>query len=453
LADVKTKMGDFVIGDLSKAINTDKRNELIVSNIVELVKSGRQGICFAADVEHSKSLCSALKKEIRAVEVYGDTPAETRRNIMESIRSHNVDCIVNNMIFTEGTDIPHLSFVCMARPTRFLGLYIQAVGRGLRKCPEINKKDCIVIDVNDKIKVKQTRVTFVDMAVAGDLYGEKKRATNVLQAPVPVEPISNKLKNFPIIISKTYADRWTVDEDAFSISSWLISQDQWIVTWSSETKEPKLISRSIYAPWTELPPYDYNIAGRSVKHATFGQGTVVRIVDRDNPKVVVDFGWSNQKTVEMESLNVQKFIKEFSPSETETIKIDKLFYICVPDLNELGRVIHFVRQGKDLILRDDQRLDKFQIDAYLQGEALKDNVLQLVRTNAKWKMGPASDKQKKYVSGVMDRIGFDLDLDDLTKGEASAVIEQVKWQEIIYAKFGTDHKNKLMGYDTTTNDL
>ena len=155
----------------------------------------------------------------------------------------------------------------------------------------------------------------------------------------------------------------------------------------------------------------------------------------------------------MESLNVQKFIKEFSPSETETIKIDKLFYICVPDLNELGRVIHFVRQGKDLILRDDQRLDKFQIDAYLQGEALKDNVLQLVRTNAKWKMGPASDKQKKYVSGVMDRIGFDLDLDDLTKGEASAVIEQVKWQEIIYAKFGTDHKNKLMGYDTTTNDL
>lgn len=454
LADVKTRMGDFALKDLSKAVNVESRNKLIAKRLIELVRDGkRQGILFAVDVEHAKAMFNLVKGEVRAAEVYGETPTEERRRLMAQIRNGEIDILCNNLVATEGFDVRHLSFVCIGRPTKSLGLYTQMTGRGLRVCPETNKEDCIVVDVHDKIKVKQTRVVFADMAVAGDLYGEKKRAVNVLKAPIPVEPISNKLKNFPILITKKHSDRWTADEDAFAISSWMISQDQWVVTWSSESKEPKIISRAVYVPWTELPPHGYKIAGRAVQHAVFGAGTVVKIADRDNPKIVVDFGWSNQKTLEMNSLNVQKFIKEFSPSETEIVKTDKLFYICVPDNNEAGRIVFFVKQGKDLILKEDKRLDKFQIDAYLQDEAMKDGVLQLVRTSAKWKSGPASDKQKKYVGGVMDRIGFDLDLDSLTKGDASAIIEQVKWQEIIHSKFGTDYKDKLLGYDAAIQDV
>lgn len=453
LADVKTRMGDFAINELSKTINTEERNKLIINRIIELARNGRQGICFAADVTHSKSLYELAKKEIRAIEVYGDTPSEIRQNLMRKVRNGEVDCIFNNMIFTEGTDIPHLSFVAMTRPTRSLGLYQQAVGRGLRLNPETNKKDCIVIDVHDKVKMKQSRITFVDMAVAGDLYGEKKRATNVLKAEIPVEPISNNLKNFPIMINKNHSDRWTIDDEAFSISSWEISQDQWIVTWTYETKEPRMISKSVYVPWTELPPVNVNISGRAVQHNTFGAGKVIKIVDRDNPKILVEFAWGNQKIMEMSSLNVQKFIKEYSPSEVDIFKIDKLFYICMPNVDEAGRVIHFIKNGKNLVLKEDKRLDKFQADVYLQGEALKDGVLNLVRTSAKWKYAPASDKQKIYVEGMLDKIGFDIDLDTLTKGDASAIIDQAKWQNIIHAKFGTDYKQKLLGYDTMIQDV
>lgn len=325
------------------------------------------------------------------------------------------------------------------------------IGRGLRTFE--NKKDCIIVDVHDKVKVKQSRVTFVDMATAGDLYGDKKRANNVLKADVPVEEISNKLKNFPIMINKVKSDRWTTDDEAFSVSSWSVGSDQWIVTWTAETKEPKIISKKVFVPWIELPSLMMEIKGREVQHATFGLGQVLKIVDRDNPKILVEFGWGNQKIIEMKSLNVQKFVKEYSPSEIENIKTDKIFYVCLPDSQEQGRVIAFIRQGKDLILQDDKRLTKIEADAYLQGEAMKDGVLQLIRTSAKWKFGPASDKQKSYVEGMSDRIGFDIDIDTLSKGDASAIIEQAKWQEIIHRKFGTSYKEKLLGYNTETHDV
>lgn len=447
LADVKTRMGDFATKDLSKAVNVDSRNKMIAKRLIELVRDGkRQGILFAVDVEHSKAMYALLKNEVRAAEVYGETPIEERRHLMIQIRNGEIDVLCNNLVCTEGFDVPHLSFIGQARPTKSLGLYTQMIGRGLRICPETKKIDCIVVDVHDKIKIKQSRITFFDMASAGDLYGNKKRATNVLKADIPVEEISQKLKNFPIMINNK-TDRWVIDDEAFSISAWIIGSDQWIITWTAESKEPKIISKKVFVPWTELPEITINIHGREVQHSKFGTGKVLKIIDRDNPKVLVEFNWGNQKIIEMNNLNVQKFVKEYSPSETEIIKIEKLFYLCLPDALELGRVIHFVRQGKDLILKEDKHLSKIEADTYLQAEAMKDGILPLVKTNAKWKLSPASEKQKIYVTGMSDRIGFDLDIDTLTKGDASAIIEQVKWQDIIRRKFGTDYKDKLLGYD------
>lgn len=453
LADVKTRMGDFAIKDLSKAVNVDSRNQLIAKRLTELVRDGkRQGILFAVDVEHSKAMHALLKNEVRCAEVYGETPTDERRVIMSKIRNGEIDVLCNNLVATEGFDVRHLSFVCIGRPTKSLGLYIQMAGRGLRISPETNKQDCVVVDVHDKIKVKQSRITFVDMAEAGDIFGEKKRAINVLKAEVPLEPLTDKLVNFPILIKKHQIDRWVVDDEAFSVSAWAISSDQWFVTWTCEVKQPKLISKAVFVPWTELPPLGVKMAGRAVQHDKFGPGQVVGITDRINPKVAVDFGWE-QKTIEMTSLKVQKFVKEYSPSEIETVKTEKLFYICMPEVESLGRIISFVKEGRNLHLKDDKRLDKFQAEAFLQQEAMNDGVLQLVRTNAKWKAAPASDKQKELVGRMMGRIGFDIDMDTLSKGDASAIIDQAKWQDVIQNKFGSDYKEKLLGYDTELHDV
>ena len=48
------------------------------------------------------------------------------------------------MIFTEGTDIPNIETIIIARPTKSNTLYTQMVGRGLRLYP--GKKKCVLID-------------------------------------------------------------------------------------------------------------------------------------------------------------------------------------------------------------------------------------------------------------------------------------------------------------------
>ena len=58
--------------------------------------------------------------------------------------------LVNCGIFTEGTDIPNIDCILLARPTRSRNLMVQMIGRGMRLSP--GKKDCHVIDMIGSVK-------------------------------------------------------------------------------------------------------------------------------------------------------------------------------------------------------------------------------------------------------------------------------------------------------------
>lgn len=453
LAEVKTKMGDFDIKSLSKAVNVESRNKLIAQRILSLVKdSKRQGILFGVDVEHSKAMYELLKNEVRVAEVYGETPLEERREIMAKIRNKEIDVLCNNLVATEGFDVPHLSFVMIARPTRSLGLFIQMAGRGLRI--DDGKNDCIIIDVYDKIKARQSRVCFKDMAVAGDLYGERKRSSSVLTAEVPVEKLANKLINFPVFIKPEKLDRWQTDEETFSLSSWTIGQNQWIVSWTAEIQTQKLRSKAVWVPFDALPPKDAK--GRQVRHPKFGEGVIKEVVERgEDPKILVTFGWDTDRVMQMKSLERVGYVQEHVPDEFDTLKKERLYFICLPELEKQGRVIAFERIDNDLILQQDNKINKFDIDKFLSEQAKIDGILQLIRADAKWKKHPATPKQIDFVKSLIKggKIGFDLDIDALTKGEVSSIIEQARWQQIINKKFGADYRNQLLGYDASLEDV
>lgn len=391
LANVKTKLGDFAIGDLSKEVNVDSRNQLIANKIFSLVEQGRQGILFGVDVAHAKSMYQILKNKIRAAEIYGDTPTEERRHIIELARNGEIDVLVNNCVLTEGLDLPHISFVCVARPTKSLGLFLQMVGRGLRKSP--GKEDCIIVDVHDKIKLKQTRVTFEDLIIAGDLHGDKKRASILLDTQLELDAAKN-IKNFPIFLKKNHEDRWQLDDNSFLISTWKISQHQWIATWTLEKDLPK----------TEE------------KFKTNPDGTT-------------------------------KIIKEYVPGEFEKIKTDKLFYIC--EYNGTYRLLEFVKNCGTLILVSDEKMFKSELDTKLFSMAKADGVLPLIINGAKWKVTEATSKQIQFVKNMISskKIGYDLDINGLSKGEASNIIDQSRWQVIVNNKFGANNKEELIGYE------
>jgi hypothetical protein len=70
------------------------------------------------------------------------------------VRRNGSVAVIGNCL-TEGFNLPALDLVAMFRPTRNAGLYLQCIGRGLRRDLENPNKDhCLIIDVVDTAKHK-----------------------------------------------------------------------------------------------------------------------------------------------------------------------------------------------------------------------------------------------------------------------------------------------------------
>lgn len=125
LSKVKKRMGDYELKQLSAAVNQKRLNQ----GIAQAYKNYAIGqtIIFAVDVDHAY----AIAREIEgAVAVTSDTP--NRAEIIRKFTNREIPCIVNCMVFAEGTDLPLIETVMIARPTSNASLYTQMVGRGLR---------------------------------------------------------------------------------------------------------------------------------------------------------------------------------------------------------------------------------------------------------------------------------------------------------------------------------
>ena len=145
---VNTRAGDFAVGELSEAINTPHRNKFIAETYRKYA-SERKGVAFCCDVQHCLDLAAAFEEaQIPAKAIYGDMNSLDRRQALEDLRKGKIQIATSCGVLTEGFDEPTISCVAMARPTKFKGLYIQCVGRGLRLHP--SKSDCLVLDFADE---------------------------------------------------------------------------------------------------------------------------------------------------------------------------------------------------------------------------------------------------------------------------------------------------------------
>lgn len=125
LSKVRKKMGDFELGELASAVNQKKMNKGIAEAYRQLAVG--QTIIFAANVAHANAIADEIEG---AVVVSAQT--KNRAEIIERFTNREIPCIVNCMVFTEGTDIPLIETIIIARPTANESLYTQMVGRGLR---------------------------------------------------------------------------------------------------------------------------------------------------------------------------------------------------------------------------------------------------------------------------------------------------------------------------------
>lgn len=98
LSGVRTRAGDFAEGELSRAVNLEKRNQLAVQSYQEHA-AGRQALVFCVDRDHAHAMLDAfLAAKLSAGLVLGDTPAQDRRELMGAFRAGDLKVLVNVMV-------------------------------------------------------------------------------------------------------------------------------------------------------------------------------------------------------------------------------------------------------------------------------------------------------------------------------------------------------------------
>ncbi|KAI0708257.1 P-loop containing nucleoside triphosphate hydrolase protein [Earliella scabrosa] len=142
--------GDFNATQLAEVVNTDDLNEEIVRVWRERAGDRKSTLVFCVNIAHVQDVTAAFREAgIDARFVYGRTAQARRQELVEAFRAGEFPVMVNCGVFTEGTDIPNIDCVIIARPTRSRNLFTQMIGRGMRLSPETGKEDCHIIDLVD----------------------------------------------------------------------------------------------------------------------------------------------------------------------------------------------------------------------------------------------------------------------------------------------------------------
>ncbi|KAA8816117.1 hypothetical protein CSQ85_11885 [Bifidobacterium rousetti] len=126
-SNVKRTRGDYEHAALEQVVDTASTNQQVVAAYKELHQG--QTLIFASSVQHAHAL-SELIESSHVID--GTTPPDERRRLIEAFTNREFDCLINFSVFTEGTDLPLIETVLIARPTSNDTLYTQMVGRGLR---------------------------------------------------------------------------------------------------------------------------------------------------------------------------------------------------------------------------------------------------------------------------------------------------------------------------------
>ena len=137
LRGVHTRGGDYAPGELEQAM--DGTADAIAEVYAKMATGAT--LIFAVSVAQAHEIADKIPG---AVAVTGET--KDRADIIRRFTSREIPCLVNCMVFTEGTDMPLVETVIVARPTQSDSLYTQMVGRGLRLCEgkdKLNLIDCV----------------------------------------------------------------------------------------------------------------------------------------------------------------------------------------------------------------------------------------------------------------------------------------------------------------------
>lgn len=220
---------DYAAKDLAEVMETDNWCDLIVrTHLNEADRSG-PSMAFTVSVSGSKKLADAFNAAgVKAMHVDGEFDPRSRAEVMAAILSGKCEVVCNCSLWTEGTDIPPIRNLHMARPTRSYILYTQMLGRGLRR-------------FGDKQYCRTFEYAYYDTTYSDNEEDQQAWIGKILGLPVSrkavVKEKNGKLTGFvyeeegAVYLSGDPAELVTKQIDRIKSSglSWIGQRDEWLL--------------------------------------------------------------------------------------------------------------------------------------------------------------------------------------------------------------------------------
>ena len=142
---VSIRGGEYVAGELERAVDRTDVNDSVVREIVDLGRDRKSWLIFCAGVSHATHIAELLRSYgVTCKTIFGDTPKTERDRIVADFKAGRIRALASMGVLTTGFNAPVVDLLALVRPTQSTGLYIQIMGRGMRNYP--GKADCLVLD-------------------------------------------------------------------------------------------------------------------------------------------------------------------------------------------------------------------------------------------------------------------------------------------------------------------
>ncbi len=140
--EIPWRNGNFHPTSLSNKLATIARAKHALTQWREKAQS--KTLAFCVSRKHAQFMADRFQREgIRAAAVYGGSHM-ARDEALEQLNSGQLQIIFSVDLFNEGVDLPAIDTVLMLRPTESKVLFLQQLGRGLRK--NTDKERLVVLD-------------------------------------------------------------------------------------------------------------------------------------------------------------------------------------------------------------------------------------------------------------------------------------------------------------------
>lgn len=137
LTGVKFSRGRYDLGQLSEVYTgNDARARIVLQAVADKVTdtSRMKALGFCVSVAHAQYMAEVFTQAgIPSLALSGDSHSNERRDGLRRLRDGELACIFAVDLFNEGLDIPMIDTVLMLRPTQSATIFLQQLGRGLRR--------------------------------------------------------------------------------------------------------------------------------------------------------------------------------------------------------------------------------------------------------------------------------------------------------------------------------